>query len=85
MTEVACDKHRIGTIIVLGADIAGGPHFEEPQLRFGKPVYQHEKESEVTCDAAGGLGVHAEASKDRKGGNVDLCLQLFIDFKHHYL
>ena len=32
------------------------------------------KEGEVSCDAAGGLGVHAEASKDRKGGNVDLCL-----------
>ena len=44
------------------------------QFRFGKPVFQHVKEGEVSCDAAGGLGVHAGASKDRKGGNVDLCL-----------
>ena len=48
------------------------------QFRFGKPVFQHVKEGEVSCDAAGGLGVCltvcAEAPKDRKGGNVDLCL-----------
>ena len=44
------------------------------QFRFGKPVYQHVKEGEASCDAAGGLGVHTGASEDRKGGNVYLCL-----------
>ena len=44
------------------------------QFRFGKPVFQHVKEVEVSCESAGGLGVQAEAPKDRKGGNVDLCL-----------
>ena len=51
------------------------------QFRFGKPVYQHVKEGEVSCDAARCLGVYAESSKDRKGEmSIYDCGRVFLAF-----